>query len=92
MEWGIKTKLKEKEMSVKEASLQTLRGYLFDEIIKLREGTAVEKESIALSKISHQIINTYNTEILALKTINELKDKNSGLAKSVFAIEFKNEM
>lgn len=72
---------------VRENSLKTLRGYLFDEIIKLREGTAVEKESIALSKLSSQIISSYNTEILALKTVNELKDKNLGYAKNLGIIE-----
>lgn len=72
---------------VRENSLKTLRGYLFDEIIKLREGTAVEKESLALSKLSSQIISSYNTEILALKTVNELKDKNLGYAKNLGIIE-----
>ena len=72
---------------VRENSLKTLRGYLFDEIIKLREGTAVEKESLALSKLSSQIIASYNTEILALKTVNELKDKNLGYAKNLGIIE-----
>lgn len=72
----------------KDNSLKTLRGYLFDEIIKIREGSAVEKESIALSKLSHQIINSYNVEILAIKTINELKDKNIQFAKNINAIEF----
>lgn len=72
---------------VRENSLKTLRGYLFDEIIKLREGTAVEKESIALAKLSSQIINSFNTEIDALKVVNELKDKNMGYAKSLGVIE-----
>ena len=72
---------------VRENSLKTLRGYLFDEIIKLREGTAVEKESLALSKLSSQIINSYNVEINALKVVNELKDKNLGYAKNLGIIE-----
>lgn len=72
---------------VRENSLKTLRGYLFEEIIKLREGTAVEKESIALSKLSSQIINSYNVEINALKVVNELKDKNVSLAKQLGVID-----
>ena len=72
---------------VRENSLKTLRGYLFDEIIKLREGTAVEKESLALSKLSSQIINSYNVEINALKVVNELKDKNVPLAKQLGVID-----
>lgn len=72
--------------TVKENSLRTLRCYLFDEIIKLREGTAVEKESIALAKLSTQIINSYNTEIEALKVIDGLKEKNASYAKSLGVI------
>ena len=67
----------------KDYSLKTLRGYLFDEIIKIREGAAIEKESLALSKISSQIINSYNTEINALKVINELKPSNESYAKTL---------
>jgi len=67
-------------------SLKTLRGFLFDEIIKIRDGSAVEKESIAISKLSHQIINSYNVEILALKTVNELKDKNIPLSSQLGVI------
>ena len=72
--------------TVKDNSLKTLRTYLFEEIIKIRDGSAVEKESIALSKISSQIINSYNTEINALKVINELKPTNEVYAKSLGVI------
>lgn len=68
---------------VKKNSLQTLRGYLFDEIIKIREGNAVEKESIALAKLSSQIINSYDVEIQALKVVNELKGENINYAKTL---------
>jgi len=68
-------------------SLKTLRVFLFEEIIKIRKGEAVEKESIAISKLSSQIINSYNTEILALKTVNELKDKHVPLANQLGVID-----
>ena len=75
------------EKQVVENSLKTLRGFLFDEIIKIREGKANEKESIAISKLSHQIINSYNTEIQALKAVNDLKDKHIPLAKRLGVVE-----
>lgn len=68
-------------------SLKQLRVYLFEEIIKIREGSAVEKESIALSKLASQVINSYNTEIDALKVVNELKDKNLNFANSLGVFE-----
>lgn len=73
-------------MSAKENSLKQLRVYLFEEILKLREGTSVEKEAIALTKLSGQIISSYNTEIEALKVVNDLKEKNMGFAKTIGVI------
>ena len=73
-------------MNAKENSLKQLRVYLFEEILKLREGTSVEKEAIALTKLSGQIISSYNTEIEALKVVNDLKDKNMCFAKSIGVI------
>ncbi len=64
-------------------SLQTLRGFLFEEIVKLRKGEAVVQESIALSKLSSQVINSYKVEIEAVKVANELKDKNKTLIDKV---------
>ena len=72
---------------MRENSLQQLRVYLFEEILKIRKGEAIEKESIALSKLASQIISSYNTEILALKTVNDLKDKNINLGKAIGAID-----
>lgn len=68
---------------VKENSLKTLRVYLFEEIIKIRKGEAVEKESIALAKLSSQIINSYAVEVQALKVVNELKGENNKYAKTL---------
>ena len=73
-------------MSKVDNSLNTLRGFLFEEIVKLREGTAVVSESIAISKLSSQIIGSYKVEIEAVKVANELKDKNSSYSDKLEAI------
>lgn len=71
---------------IAENSLKTLRGFLFDEIIKIREGKAINQESIAISKLSSQIINSYKAEIEAVKAANELKDKNISYKDKLSAI------
>jgi len=63
-------------MNIKDNSLKTLRGFLFDEMIKIRRGQAVASESIALTKLSAQVINSYRVEIDTVKIANELKNGN----------------
>lgn len=79
------------QSQVMDNSLKQLRVYLFEEIIKVRKGEAVEKESIAIAKLSSQIINSYNVEVQALKVVNELKDKNLKFATTIGALEFYDE-
>ncbi len=68
---------------VNKNTLRTLRGFLFDEIIKIRKGEAIINESMAISKLSSQVINSYKAEIEAVKVANELKDKNQPLQQKL---------
>ena len=67
-------------------TLATLRKFMFEQMIKLRAGECDSNEAIAMSKMSHQIIESYKTEINAVKVANELKDKNVKLVGNIKAL------
>lgn len=75
----------EKEV-VKDNSLKTLRKFMFDEMVKIRSGNADITESNAIAKLAGRVIETYKTEIEAVKVANDLKDKNFKYVDSITAI------
>ncbi len=74
-------------MGVVETTLKTLRGQLFGELLDLRSGKTTAGEAIAVSKLAHQIIDTYKTEISAVQVANSLKDRNITFTKNLTALE-----
>lgn len=67
-------------------SLKTLRGFLFAEMIKIRNGSAVVSESVALTKLSAQVINSYKVEIDTVRVANDLRTGNEGYADKLEAL------
>lgn len=51
--------------------LQILRNSLFDEISRIKRGTADINDTHALVKCANVIIQTYNTELKAVQLIHE---------------------
>lgn len=68
-------------------SLASLRNILFSEITKIRNGEADLNDSLAISKLSHQVIDSYKTEIVAVQVANSLKDQNSDYKNSLLALD-----
>ena len=71
---------------VKSNSLGTLRRFMFEEMINLREGKTTTQEAIAMSKLANQVVNSFKVEIEAVKAANDLKDKNSAYSENLKAI------
>jgi len=71
---------------IKDNSLKTLRKFMFEEMIALREGATTTQDAITMSKLANQVINSYKVEIEAVNSANSLKDKNSYLVSNITAI------
>jgi len=56
--------------------LNTLRTALFKSIMGVRNGEMSANDANAVAKLSHQVIESYKTEIKAVEVANSLKDKN----------------
>jgi hypothetical protein len=54
--------------------LQILRNALFDEIFRLKRGTADIQETQEIVKVSNAIISTYNTELKAISTLLQAEE------------------
>jgi len=72
---------------VAENNLKTLRKFMFEEMMNLRAGKTTAQEATAMSKLGGKVIDSYKVEIDAVKTANELKDKNISYAKNIKALE-----
>jgi hypothetical protein len=68
---GIKTK----EVN-RMTELQILRNSLFDEISRLKRGTADLNDTNAIVKCANAIISTYNTELKAVDLLSRTADTN----------------
>ena len=68
-------------------SLNSLRSMMFEEMIALRSGERTAQEATAVSKLAGRVIDTYKIEIEAVRTANDLKDKNITYVKSLTSIE-----
>ena len=67
-------------------TMGTLRKLLFEQMISLRNGDSDASEAIGMSKLAHQVIDSYKTEIEAVRVANELKDKNFELIGNMRAL------
>ena len=56
---------------------QKLRNMMFDEIERLKRGTADVSESLTVVKLANSIISTYNTELKAIETMIEVQDRGA---------------
>jgi len=56
--------------------LQILRNSLFDEISRLKRGTAKLDETHAIVKCANSIISTYQTELKAVDLLTRTADSN----------------
>ena len=74
------------ETEIANNSLGTMRRVLFQEMFDLRNGKVEANEAIAMSKIAHQIIESFNVEIKAVQVANALKDKNVKLVGNIKAL------
>lgn len=57
--------------------LQILRNSLFDEIARIKRGTADINESHTIVKCANAIISTYNTELKAVDLLSRTADTNT---------------
>jgi hypothetical protein len=57
--------------------LQILRNSLFDEIARIKRGTADINDSHAIVKCANVIISTYNTELKAIDLLNKTAESNA---------------
>lgn len=75
-----------KEENVPDNTLKSLRSVLFRELQDLRNGDQDAQHAIAVSKIAGKVIDSYALEISAVKTANELKDKNISYAATLAGV------
>lgn len=73
--------------TIPDNTLKSLRTILFRELTDLRNDKVEPNHAIAVSKVSSQIISSYNTEINAVKVANDLKDKNLMYAHTLTCIQ-----
>jgi len=76
----------EENQEVVTNSLGTLRKFMFEEMVKLRAGDTDPTQAMAMSKLSHQVIESYKVEIAAVVAANSLKDRNQNLVANLHAI------
>ena len=69
--------------TVPDNTLKSLRSVLFRELTDLRNGEVDANHAVAVSKISSQIISSYAVEISAVKTANDLKERNLTYAANI---------
>jgi len=74
------------EQKIANNSLGTMRKLLFDQMIGLRNGEIDANDAIAMSKVAHQITESYKVEISAVQVANSLKDKNVKLQGNIKAL------
>jgi len=74
------------KQSVQNNTLGTLRRFMFEEMINLRAGKTEPAQAMAMSKLSHQVIESYKVEISAVVAANGLKDRNVKLIGNLHAI------
>lgn len=56
--------------------LQILRNSLFDEIARIKRGTADLNDTHAIVKCANAVISTYNTELKAVDLLSRTADSN----------------
>ena len=76
------------EQKIADNSLGTLRKIMFEQMLSLRSGETDAQEAIAMSKMAHQITQSYKVEIEAVKVANELKDRNVKLQGNIKALSW----
>ena len=69
--------------TVPDNTLKSLRSVLFRELTDLRNDEVDANHAVAVSKISSQIISSYAVEISAVKTANDLKERNLTYASNI---------
>ena len=69
--------------TVPDNTLKSLRSVLFRELTDLRNDEVDANHAVAVSKISSQIISSYAVEISAVKTANDLKERNLTYAANI---------
>jgi len=74
------------EQEIANNSLGTMRKLLFEQMIGLRNGEVEANDAIAMSKVAHQITESYKVEISAVQIANSLKDKNVKLVGNIKAL------
>ena len=57
--------------------LQILRNSLFDEIGRIKRGTADINESHTIVKLANAVISTYNTELKAISVLTQTAETNA---------------
>jgi hypothetical protein len=57
--------------------LQILRNSLFDEISRIKRGTADIQDSHTIVKLANTVISTYNTELKAIDLLNRTAESNA---------------
>ena len=72
--------------TIADNTLKTLRNVLFKEMMDLRNGEVESEHATSICKVSSQIIASYKTEIDAVRTANDLKDKNIVYVKNLKSI------
>ena len=73
--------------TVPDNTLKSLRTILFRELNDLRSDEVEPEHAVAISKVSSQIISSYNTEINAVKVANDLKERNLIYANNLSTIQ-----
>jgi len=74
------------ETEIANNSLGSMRKLLFDQMVGLRNGDVDATDAIAMSKVAHQIVESYKVEIQAVGVANSLKDKNIKLQGNIKAL------
>ena len=73
--------------NIPDNTLKSLRTILFRELTDLRNQDVEPNHAIAVAKVAAQVTATYAVEINAVKTANELKDKNIKYAANLKSIQ-----
>ena len=67
-------------------TLATLRNQLMHTISSIRNGNMTSQDGVAVAKIGNVVVETYKTEIEAVRVADSLKDRNVGYRNALTAI------
>jgi len=83
----MKSEIKKLDTTVQDNTMTSLRNALMKSIIDIRNGNMNAQDGIAIAKLGNTVVETYKTEIEAVRTANSLKDRNVSYRNALKCIQ-----